>query len=72
MLTFRPWEGSLSRQAWGGLVRTLRLGPGHGRLTAFPASASLTLIILRVADLAATLLDGIFEHPAWLFLSGYC
>ena len=39
------------------------VGPRHGRLTTSPASASVTLIILRVADLAAALLDGFFEHP---------
>jgi hypothetical protein len=27
----------------------------------------VTLIILRVADLAAALLDGLFEHPAVMF-----
>ena len=50
-----PWEKRLSRQARGGRVRWYRLGPRHGRLTASPASASVTLIILRVADLAAAL-----------------
>jgi hypothetical protein len=35
----------------------------HGALTGSRPSADVTLIILRVADLAAALLDGHFEHP---------
>ena len=37
---------------------------GHWALTDSRPSADVTLIILRVADLAAALLDGLFEHPA--------
>ncbi len=36
----------------------------HCRLTVSAASANMTLIILRVADLATALLDGLFAHPA--------
>jgi hypothetical protein len=40
---------------------------GHWALTNSRLSANMTLIILRVADLAAALLDGHFEHPdAWI------
>jgi hypothetical protein len=35
----------------------------HWALTDSRPSANVTLIILRVADLAAALLDGHFEHP---------
>ncbi|WHZ29272.1 MAG: hypothetical protein OJF51_004074 [Nitrospira sp.] len=35
----------------------------HWALTDSRPSANVTLIILRVADLAAALLDGLFEHP---------
>ena len=46
----------------------IRFALRNCRLTASPASANVTLIILRVADLAAAALDGHFEHPAKLFL----
>ena len=60
-LTVRPREKSLSRQARGGRVKMITIRPEeHCRLTASPASANVTLIILRVADLAAALLDGPF------------
>jgi hypothetical protein len=44
---------------------------GHRRLTDSPARTNVVLfihrtvrlIILRVADLAVALLDGLFEHP---------
>jgi len=36
----------------------------HWALTISRPSANVTLIILRVADLAAALLDRLFEHPA--------
>ena len=39
----------------------------HWALTGSRPSANVTLIILRVADLAAALLDGLFAHPAWPF-----
>ena len=35
----------------------------HWALTDSRPSADVTLIILRVADLAAALLDSLFEHP---------
>jgi hypothetical protein len=38
--------------------------PGHWALTGSRPSADVTLILLRVADLAAALLDGLFAHPA--------
>ncbi len=63
-LVVRPWEKSLSRQAQGGRVKCIRFALRNCRLTASPASANVTLIILRVADLAAAALDGHFEHPA--------
>ena len=37
--------------------------PRHWALTDSRPSADVTLIILRVADLAAALLDSLFEHP---------
>ena len=37
---------------------------GHWALTVSRPSADVTLIMLRVADLAAALLDGLFAHPA--------
>ena len=40
----------------------------HWALTDSRPSAEVTLIILRVADLAAALLDGIFEHPVCFFI----
>ncbi len=46
---------------------TIRLQE-HCRLTVSPAPANVTLIILRVADLAAAALDGHFEHPTKLCL----
>ena len=66
-LVVRPWEKSLSRQARGGRVKCIRFALRNCRLTASPASANVTLIILRVADLAAAALDGHFEHPAEFF-----
>jgi hypothetical protein len=36
---------------------------GHGALTNSRPSAGVTLLIRRVADLAAALLDSLFEHP---------
>ena len=36
---------------------------GHWALTDSRPSADLPFIILRVADLAAALLDSLFEHP---------
>ncbi|WHZ24208.1 MAG: hypothetical protein OJF47_003320 [Nitrospira sp.] len=55
-------------QTVGGRVRpAYDSPPRHGRLTVSPASANVTLIMLRVADLAAALLDGLFAHPARLF-----
>ena len=36
----------------------------HWALTDSRPSADVTLIILRVADLAAALLNRLFEHPA--------
>jgi hypothetical protein len=36
----------------------------HCRLTVSPASTDVALIMLRAMDLAAALLDGLFEHPA--------
>ena len=38
----------------------------HCRLTVSAASANVTLIILRVADLAAALLNSLFEHPVFV------
>lgn len=38
----------------------------HCRLTDSPASTDVALIMLRAVDLAAALLDGLFEHPAGL------
>ena len=63
-LSVPPREKSLSRQARGGRVKCIRFALKNCRLTASPASANVTLIILRVADLAADSLDRIFEHPA--------
>jgi len=37
---------------------------GHWALTDSRPSADVTLILLRVADLAAALLDSLFTHPA--------
>ncbi len=68
---YPPWEKSLSRQAWGGRVRTSRLGSRHCRLTVSPASTHVALIILRAVDLAAALLDGLFEHPAGKLIRGF-
>ncbi|WHZ28444.1 MAG: hypothetical protein OJF51_003242 [Nitrospira sp.] len=54
------------------LLRAARGGPGekeyaspfrHWALTDSRPSADVTLIILRVADLAAALLDSLFKHP---------
>jgi hypothetical protein len=39
-------------------------------LTNSRPSANMTLIILRVADLAAALPNGLFEQPVWNCLSG--
>jgi hypothetical protein len=39
----------------------------HWALTDSRPSANVTLIILRVADLAAALPDNLFAHPAWRF-----
>jgi hypothetical protein len=36
----------------------------HCRLTVSAAFSNVTLILLRVADLAVALLDGLFEPPA--------
>ena len=41
----------------------------HWALTDSRPSADVTLIILRVADLAAALLDGLFEHPEVILVS---
>ena len=38
--------------------------PRHCRFTVSPAFTDVTLIILRVADLAAAWLDGLFAHSA--------
>ena len=43
---------------------------GHWALTASRSSANVTLIILRLADLAAASLDGLFDHPA--FAAHFC
>ncbi|MGZ8383340.1 MAG: hypothetical protein ACXWWE_04960, partial [Nitrospira sp.] len=43
----------------------------HCRLTISPASTDLALIILRAVDLAAALLDDIFEHPAGILIWGF-
>jgi hypothetical protein len=43
---------------------TIRLG--HWALTDSRPSADVTLIILRVADLAAALLNSLFEHPVFV------
>jgi hypothetical protein len=37
---------------------------GHCRLTDLPARTDVALVIPRVADLVAALLEGLFEHPA--------
>ena len=54
----------LFRQAMGGRVKNGYASPlRHWALTDSRPSANVTLIILRVADLAVALLDGLFEHP---------
>jgi hypothetical protein len=40
---------------------------GHCRLTDSPASTNVAVSMLCAVDLAAALLDGLFEHPAELF-----
>jgi hypothetical protein len=58
----------LFTQAMGGRVKTVYDSPiRHWALTISRPSANVTLIILRVADLAAALLHSLFAHPAWLF-----
>ena len=50
--------------ARGGLGENNYASPlRHWALTDSRPSADVTLIILRVADLAAALLDSLFEHP---------
>ena len=55
----RAAKGSSGRVGEMTTPRPLR----HWALTGSRPSADVTLIILRVADLAAALLDGLFEHP---------
>ena len=61
--TYRPGQRA-ALAARGGRVRkvTPRL-LRHWALTSSRPSANVTLIILRVADLAAALLDELFHHP---------
>jgi hypothetical protein len=47
----------------GRVKKWLRLASRHWALTGSRPSANMTLIILRVADLAVALLDSLFEHP---------
>jgi hypothetical protein len=49
--------------ARGGRVRKGYASPRHWALTGSRPSADVTLLIRRVADLAAALLDSLFEHP---------
>ncbi|CAE6801859.1 hypothetical protein NSPZN2_80103 [Nitrospira defluvii] len=42
----------------------------HCRLTFSAAFTNVTLLLRRVADLAAALLDGLFAHPAWCIDAG--
>ncbi|WHZ30356.1 MAG: hypothetical protein OJF51_005159 [Nitrospira sp.] len=50
--------------ARGGWVRKSAPRPRHRALTDSRPSANVTLLLRRVADLAAALLDSLFEHPA--------
>ena len=59
-----------ARAARGGWVKKNTPRPRHWALTDSRPSADVTLIILRVADLAAALLDNLFEHPASNSTSG--
>ena len=53
-----------ARAARGGVGENEYASPlRHWALTDSRPSADVTLIILRVADLAAALLDSLFEHP---------
>ena len=56
-------RGRVARAARGGWVRKVTPRPRHWAFTNSRPSANVTLIILRVADLAAALLDSLFEHP---------
>jgi len=63
------WENACSNRRWVGRVRIDYASPRrHWALTNSRPSANVTLIILRVADLAAALLDSLFAHPAWLLI----
>ncbi|WHZ26196.1 MAG: hypothetical protein OJF51_000991 [Nitrospira sp.] len=53
-----------ARAARGGRVRKGYASPRHRALTDSRPSANVTLLLRRVADLAAALLDSLFEHPA--------
>jgi hypothetical protein len=69
-LNVRPREKSLSRQARGRPGKNAYASPPrHCRLTISPASANVTLIILRVADLAGVSLEDLFEHPVSIRLT---
>ncbi len=62
------WANACSHRRWVGRVKASYGSPlRHRALTDSRPSANVRLIILRVADLAEALLDGLFAHPAWLF-----
>jgi hypothetical protein len=52
----------LAGSGWAGTKERFALG--HWALTGSRPSADVTLIMLRVADLASALLDGLAEQPA--------